>query len=142
MAHIKAHILTFYYAFGPSRLVVFKTWFYLFVFTAPKLKGRPRKRKMTRMRAEPKSGKAGSLASDSEGGSDSSNDSLSTAAAPPFKNGVEKEVAAALALRNTKEETDFLKSLVTFMEKRNTPIDRQPMMGMKPSKASRIIRQF
>ena len=41
---------------------------------------------------------------------------------------------AILSQKNTKEESDFLKKLVTFMEKSNTPIERPPMLGYKQSK--------
>lgn len=45
-----------------------------------------------------------------------------------------KDLLAILSQKNTKEETDFLKKLVAFMERRNTPIERPPMLGYKQSK--------
>ena len=44
-----------------------------------------------------------------------------------------KDLLALLSQKNTKEETDFLKKLVNFMERRNTPIERPPMLGYKQS---------
>ena len=49
------------------------------------------------------------------------------------RNGVRKDLLALLSQKNTKEETDFLKKLVNFMERRNTPIERPPMLGYKQS---------
>ncbi len=45
-----------------------------------------------------------------------------------------KDLLAILSQKNTKEEADFLKKLVNFMERRNTPIERPPMLGYKQSK--------
>ena len=122
-----------------------------FRLSAPKLKGRPRKRKKPRTRgcltglaAQLPSGKTasaggGGAGSDSDGGSDSSESSAT--AGPVFKNGGslkqgsrEALSAGSLALRHTKEEAEFLKKLVDFMDKRGTPIDRLPMIGVMPGK--------
>ena len=40
-----------------------------------------------------------------------------------------------LSQKSTKEEHDFLKKLISFMDKRNTPIERPPMLGFKQSKS-------
>ena len=50
------------------------------------------------------------------------------------KNGIKKDLLSILSQKNTKEETEFLKNLITFMECRNTPIERPPMLGYKQSK--------
>ena len=50
------------------------------------------------------------------------------------RNGIKaKDLLSILSQKNTKEELDFLKKLTSFMEKRNTPIDRPPMLGFKQS---------
>jgi hypothetical protein len=55
------------------------------------------------------------------------------------KNGIKKDLVSILSQKNTKEELDFLKKLTNFMEKRNTPIERPPMLGFKQSKKSAIL---
>ena len=50
------------------------------------------------------------------------------------KNGIKKDLLSILSQKNTKEETEFLKKLISFMECRNTPIERPPMLGYKQSK--------
>ncbi|CAB4061067.1 unnamed protein product [Lepeophtheirus salmonis] len=47
------------------------------------------------------------------------------------KNGVKKDLVLILSQKNTKEELDFLKRLIRFMERRHTPIERPPMLGFK-----------
>ena len=54
------------------------------------------------------------------------------------KNGIKKDLLSILSQKNTKEETEFLKNLITFMECRNTPIERPPMLGYKQSKLNSI----
>ena len=49
------------------------------------------------------------------------------------RNGIKKDLLSILSQKNTKEELDFLKKLTGFMEKRNTPIERPPMLGFKQS---------
>ena len=49
------------------------------------------------------------------------------------RNGIKKDLLSILSQKNTKEELDFLKKLTSFMEKRNTPIERPPMLGFKQS---------
>ena len=50
------------------------------------------------------------------------------------KNGLRnKDLLNILSQKNTKEELAFLKKLISFMEKRNTPIERPPMLGFKQS---------
>ena len=88
----------------------------------------------------------GGAGSDSDGGSDSSESSAT--AGPVFKNGGslkqgsrEALSAGSLALRHTKEEAEFLKKLVDFMDKRGTPIDRLPMIGVMPGKKAGFCDQ-
>ena len=50
------------------------------------------------------------------------------------KNGIKKDLLIILSQKNTKEESEFLKKLISFMECRNTPIERPPMLGYKQSK--------
>ena len=50
------------------------------------------------------------------------------------KNGIKKDLLFILSQKNTKEESEFLKKLISFMECRNTPIERPPMLGYKQSK--------
>ena len=50
-----------------------------------------------------------------------------------MRNGIKKDLLSILSQKNTKEELDFLKKLTSFMEKRNTPIERPPMLGFKQS---------
>ena len=47
---------------------------------------------------------------------------------------MKKDLLAILRQKNTKEELEFLRKLITFMDKRNTPIERPPMLGFKQSK--------
>lgn len=94
---------------------------------APKLKGRPRKKKKIKRPGSPESESA------------SSESSVSTSVSlhsKNGKNGVKKDLISLLSQKNTKEELDFLKKLTNFMESRNTPIERPPMLGFKQSKFS------
>ena len=45
-----------------------------------------------------------------------------------------KDLLQLLSQKSTKEEHDFLRKLISFMERRNTPIERPPMLGFKQSK--------
>ena len=47
--------------------------------------------------------------------------------------GIKKDLLLMLSQKNTKEEQEFLKKLIKFMERRNTPIERPPMLGFKQS---------
>ena len=49
---------------------------------------------------------------------------------------MKKDLLGMLRQKSTKEELDFLKKLISFMERRNTPIERPPMLGFKQSKYS------
>ena len=51
------------------------------------------------------------------------------------RNGIKKDLLQLLSQKSTKEEYDFLRKLISFMEKRNTPIERPPMLGFKQSKS-------
>ena len=51
------------------------------------------------------------------------------------RNGIKKDLLQLLSQKSTKEEHDFLKKLISFMDKRNTPIERPPMLGFKQSKS-------
>ena len=56
------------------------------------------------------------------------------------KNGLRnKDLLNILSQKNTKEELTFLKKLIAFMEKRNTPIERPPMLGFKQSEYNYCI---
>ena len=57
-----------------------------------------------------------------------------------MRNGIKKDLLSILSQKNTKEELDFLKKLTSFMEKRNTPIERPPMLGFKQSELFEFIR--
>ncbi|XP_040583779.1 AT-rich interactive domain-containing protein 5B [Lepeophtheirus salmonis] len=100
---------------------------YLCNHLAPKLKGRPRKKKYSfKSPGSPESESA------------SSESSLSTPVpvykaekSTSSKNGVKKDLVLILSQKNTKEELDFLKRLIRFMERRHTPIERPPMLGFK-----------
>ena len=50
------------------------------------------------------------------------------------KNGIKKDLLSILSQKNTREETEFLKNLISYMESRHTPIERPPMLGYKQSK--------
>ena len=58
------------------------------------------------------------------------------------RNGIKKDLLSILSQKNTKEELDFLKRLTGFMEKRNTPIERPPMLGFKQSELLRLFFAF
>ena len=49
------------------------------------------------------------------------------------KNGMKKDLLSLLSQKNTKEELEFLRGLISFMERRKTPIERPPMLGFKQS---------
>ena len=38
-----------------------------------------------------------------------------------------------LSQKNTSQELEFLKKLISFMERKGTPIERPPMLGFKQS---------
>ena len=117
--------------------------------TAPKLKGRPRKKKRAIKRA-------GSPAESESASSESSLSAgpISSKVGPTYtwttirnilhnvqifqnamaKNGVKKDLISILSQKNTKEELDFLQKLISFMDKRKTPIERPPMLGFRQSK--------
>ena len=48
-------------------------------------------------------------------------------------NGIKKDLLSMLSQKHTKDETEFLKKLISFMERRETPIERPPMLGYKQS---------
>eukprot|EP00095_Tigriopus_kingsejongensis_P001650 maker-scaffold801_size95070-snap-gene-0.22 protein:Tk01650 transcript:maker-scaffold801_size95070-snap-gene-0.22-mRNA-1 annotation:"at-rich interactive domain-containing protein 5b" len=97
---------------------------YLCNHLAPKLKGRPRKKKKMKRAGSPESESASSESSVSTSVSVSSKNSN-------VKNGVKKDLISILSQKNTKDELDFLQKLISFMDHRNTPIERPPMLGFK-----------
>ncbi|XP_059083538.1 AT-rich interactive domain-containing protein 5B-like [Tigriopus californicus] len=97
---------------------------YLCNHLAPKLKGRPRKKKKIKRAGSPESESASSESSVSTSVSVSSKNSN-------LKNGVKKDLISILSQKNTKDELDFLQKLISFMDRRNTPIERPPMLGFK-----------
>ena len=101
---------------------------YLCNHLAPKLKGRPRKRRKVKRSGSPESESASSESSVSTSVSASNSNGGKN-----VKNGIKKDLLSILSQKNTKEELDFLKKLTCFMEKRNTPIERPPMLGFKQS---------
>ena len=102
---------------------------YLCNHLAPKLKGRPRKK-----RKPPRTGSPGSESGSSESSVQSSAASIMSGSKSSRNGLVRKDLLSALCQKNTKEEMDFLKKLIRFMEKNNTPIERPPMLGFKQSK--------
>ena len=113
---------------------------YLCNHLAPKLKGRPRKRKKIKRPGSPESESASSESSTST--SLSASNASTKSMASNSKNGIKKDLLSILSQKNTKEETDFLKKLISFMECRNTPIERPPMLGCKQSKNNLMIEFF
>jgi len=89
---------------------------------APKLKGRPRKRRRL---------KDGAPNSPEDGSNGFDNSPLKSALPSPVRTGSRKDLLAILSQKNTKEESEFLQKLIKFMEERNTPIERPPMLGFK-----------
>ena len=116
--------------------------------SAPKLKGRPRKRKKIKRAGSPESESASSESSSVSASTVSKVRSFSLLIIQEnkckflksFQNGNSKnglrikDLLNILSQKNTKEELTFLKKLISFMEKRNTPIERPPMLGFKQSK--------
>jgi len=98
---------------------------------APKLKGRPRKRRKIK--------EGGGAPNSPDGSEHESNSSEGSSSAlqnnkmplVPVRSGSRKDLLAILSQKNTKEETEFLRKLIKFMEGRNTPIERPPMLGFK-----------
>merc|ERR1712106_411653 len=98
---------------------------------APKLKGWPRKRRKIK--------EGGGAPNSPEGSEHESNSSEGSSSAiqnnkipqVPARSGSRKDLLAILSQKNTKEETEFLRKLIKFMEGRNTPIERPPMLGFK-----------
>lgn len=98
---------------------------------APKLKGRPRKRRKIK--------EGGGAPNSPDGSEHESNSSEGSSSAiqnnkiplVPARSGSRKDLLAILSQKNTKEETEFLRKLIKFMEGRNTPIERPPMLGFK-----------
>ena len=106
------------------------------MLSAPKLKGRPRKRRKVKRPGSPESESASSESSISVAQREKENSNKENGGQSPIeaaKPASKKDLLAILSQKNTREETEFLKKLITFMEKRNTPIERPPMMGFKQS---------
>jgi hypothetical protein len=99
---------------------------------APKLKGRPRKRRKVKEVGVGGGGGGGDPNSPEDGSEHESNSSEGSnkAIQPPVPKS-RKDLLAILSQKNTKEETEFLKKLIKFMESRHTPIERPPMLGFK-----------
>jgi len=99
---------------------------------APKLKGRPRKRRKVKEAGSGVGGGGGDPNSPEDGSELESNSSEGSnkAIQPPVAKS-RKDLLAILSQKNTKEETEFLKKLIKFMESRHTPIERPPMLGFK-----------
>merc|ERR1719195_2433677 len=102
------------------------------ILAAPKLKGRPRKRRKVKEAGSGVGGGSGDPNSPEDGSELESNSSEGSnkAIQPPVAKS-RKDLLAILSQKNTKEETEFLKKLIKFMESRHTPIERPPMLGFK-----------
>ena len=83
--------------------------------------------------------RAGSPESESASSESSTSTSASAATRSNVRNGIKKDLLSILSQKNTKEELDFLKKLTSFMEKRNTPIERPPMLGFKQSELLKLF---